>query len=52
LSAFSGDTFEILLGLCIGVAYLKKQTFLTDRLAMELLDNLLTDVTALETASC
>lgn len=48
LSTLSCDALEILLGRSIGIADLKEETFFTNGLAMELSDDLFTDITALE----
>jgi hypothetical protein len=48
LTAFCGDTLEILLGRSIGVSDLKEKALFADGLTMELLNDLLTDVTVLE----
>jgi len=51
LSTLSCDSFEILLGLSIGIAHLKEKTLFTNRLAVELLDYLFADITRFETKS-
>jgi hypothetical protein len=48
LTAFSGDTLEVLLSSGIGIANLQKKTLLANGLTMELLDDLLADVTGLK----
>ena len=48
LSSFGRDSLEILLSRGIGVADLEKKTLLANGLAMELLDDLLADITRLE----
>lgn len=48
LTALRGDSLQVLLGRSVGIANLEEETFLTNWLAMELLDNLLADVTALK----
>jgi len=48
LTTFSGDSLQILLSWSVGVADLEEKTFLADGLPMELLDDLLTDVTSLK----
>jgi hypothetical protein len=48
LSSFGRDSLEILLSRSIGVADLEKKTLLANGLAMELLDDLLADITRLE----
>lgn len=51
LTALGGDALQILLSRSIGIANLEKETLLANGLAMELLDDLLTDITVLEAAS-
>jgi hypothetical protein len=48
LSSFGRDSLQILLSRSIGIADLKKKTLLANGLAMELLDDLLADITRLE----
>jgi hypothetical protein len=49
LTTLCGDSLEVLLGRSVGIANLQKKTFLANWLAMELSDDLLTDLTTLET---
>jgi hypothetical protein len=49
LSSFSGDSLEILLSWGVRIANLKEETFFANRLAVELLDNLLADLSGFET---
>ena len=48
LTTLSGDALEILLGRGVRIANLEKKTFLTNWLAMELLDDLLTYIATLK----
>jgi len=48
LAAFCGDSLEILLGRSIGITDLEEKSLFADRLTMELLNNLITDFTVLE----
>ena len=48
LTAFSGDTLQVLLSRGIGIANLQKKALLANRLAVELLDDLFTDLTSLK----
>jgi hypothetical protein len=49
LATLGGDLFKLLLGSSVGVANLKQQAFAADGLSVKLFDNLLTDLTGLET---
>jgi hypothetical protein len=48
LTAFSGDTLQVLLGGGVGIANLQKEAFLADGLTVELLDDLFADVARLK----
>ena len=48
LTTFGCDALQVLLSRSIGVADLEKKTLLANGLAMELLDDLLADITRLE----
>jgi hypothetical protein len=48
LSTLGGDALQIFLSRGVGITNLKKETFLTNRLTMELEDNFFTNITALE----
>jgi hypothetical protein len=48
LTAFSGDTLQILLSSGIGIANLEKKTLLANGLAVKLSDDLLADFATLE----
>jgi len=49
LSALRCDTLEVLLSRCIRIANLKQEALFANRLTMEFLDDLFTDLTSLET---
>jgi hypothetical protein len=51
LSTFSGDTFEIFLCWCVGIADLKKQTLIANGLTMKFADDLFAYITVLEAAA-
>jgi len=51
LTTLSGDTLQILLSRSIGIADLEEKTLFANRLAVELLDDLLADLAALETTT-
>ena len=48
LTAFGGDTLQVLLSRGIGITDLQKKAFLANRLAVELLDDLFADIAALK----
>jgi hypothetical protein len=48
LAAFSCNFLEVLLSRSVGIANLKQQTLFTDGLAMELIDDLFTDLAGLK----
>lgn len=49
LTSFGSDTLQVFLCRGIGITDLKQKSLLADGLAMELLDNLLADITVFET---
>jgi hypothetical protein len=51
LSALGSDTLEVLLGWSIRIANLKEEAFFANWLSMELSDDLLADIAALETST-
>lgn len=51
LSAFARDTLQILLSWSVGIANLEEEALFADGLAVELSDDLIADLTALETTT-
>ena len=49
LTTLGGDLFKLLLGSSVGVTNLEQQAFAADGLTVKLFDNILTNLTRLET---
>jgi len=51
LTALCSDTLQVLLGRGVGIANLEEETLFANRLTVEFLDDLFTDLTRLKTSA-